>query len=261
MRRIVFARPRFGAGFLGNGLNGSPKTEDAEHGAGGDEEDIGEKGTSAGTRAEPRALAHPKPKDTGETIREPRNEKRRKNTEQRVEDGNGLGNDESNSPHGKRHTGPADNRHKSATDKMLAVLKHAVEDVLARHVSVNNACDDNSGNSDTPNGLAHSFRASGRESRRGDGRANVVVDDDSSNEVQGGVDNLEKGKGFGPILRLLELANNAKEARVARKGDGDVSNSQESRCEAKLPAHFDNGTADGLAGGDVADCHERGDYD
>ena len=101
-------------------------------------------------------------------------------------------------------------------------------------MTINDTGDDNGGNGDTPDDLAHGGGSSGGQSGRGNIRADEDVDDDSGEEVKSGVDNLEESKGLGPVSGLLELVDNGEETRVARERDGDVGNSEESTSEAKL---------------------------
>ena len=99
---------------------------------------------------------------------------------------------------------------------MLGVAEDADKDVLGRNVGIHDTSNDDSGDCDAPNSLAHRARVRGRERRRGDIGADKDVDDNSGNEVEGGVDYLEEGDGLGEVLRLLEFTDDAEKARVAR---------------------------------------------
>lgn len=69
---------------------------------------------------------------------------------------------------------------------------------------------------DAPDDLPHDGGSRGGEGGRGDRVADEDVDDDGGEEVQGEVEDLEESQGLGPVLRLLELGDDAEEARVAR---------------------------------------------
>lgn len=157
---------------------------------------------------------HPQPEDTGQAVREPRGEERADEAQQRVEDGDGLGDDHGEGPDAHDDADPGDGRDLGAADHVLGVAEHAREDVLGGDVAVDDAGDDDGRDGDAPDGLAHGLGAGGGEGGRGHVRADEDVDDDGGEEVQGRVGDLEEGEGLGPVLGLLELANDGEEAGV-----------------------------------------------
>lgn len=177
---------------------------------------------------------HPKPEDTGKTVGEPTSKQSANETEEVIEDGDGLGDDHGQSPDTEGDTNPGESGKLGAADHVLGVAEDALEDVGGGDVSVDNTGDDDGGNGDTPDNLAHGGGPSSGESGGGNIRADKDVDDDSGEEVKSGVDNLEESKSLGPILGLLELVDNSEKTRVAGERDGDVGNSEESTSEAKL---------------------------
>lgn len=199
-----------------NRLHRCPQAQGAQHDAGKDEESIEAKHDGALPGAEPLAIAHPQPEDAGKTIREPADKQGAQETQQTVEDGNGLGNDHGERPHGKSHAEPRNDGDFGAADQVLAVAEDAAKDVLARDVAVNNTSNDNRGDGNAPDGLAHGGRAGSQEGGGWDVGTDVDVDDDGGDNVEGGVGDLEQGEGLGEIVGILKLANDAKEARVAR---------------------------------------------
>lgn len=106
-------------------------------------------------------------------------------------------------------------------------------------MAVNNTSNNNSRDGDTPDDLSHGSRTSGRKRRRRNIRSDKDVDDDGGEEVESSVDDLEESQSLGPILWLLELRDDSEEARVAREGDGNVGDSQESASEAELTSYHD----------------------
>lgn len=128
-------------------------------------------------------------------------------------------------------------------------------------MAVDYASNDNGGDGNSPDDLSHQGRTSSRESRRGNIRAHKDIDDNGGEDVEDGIDDLEESQGLGPVLGLLELGDDAEEARVAGERDGNVGDSQECAGEAKLTGNLDTGTANGALVGDIADGDENSDGD
>lgn len=159
---------------------------------------------------------HPEPENARKTIREPTDEKGTDKAEQAVEHRDRLGNDQGERPHAKSHQNPDESRDLGTANNVLGVAEDASKDVLASNVSVDDTCDDNRGNGNAPNGLAHNERARSGESRRWNIGSDVDINNDSRYQVQASIDDLQQSKGFGPLVWVLELSNDTKEARMAR---------------------------------------------
>jgi len=231
---ITGARPRLLASTFSDSLNGSPQSKNADEETSQEKKNIGEESASLLSILEPVSIMHPEPENTGKTIGEPTGEQSADETQKVVEDRDRLGDDHGQSPDTEGDADPGEGGELGAADHVLGVAEDALEDVGGGDVTVDDTSDDNGRDGDTPDDLAHGSRSSGRQSGRRNIRANEDVDDDSGEEVKGGVDNLEEGKSLGPVLRLLELVDNGEEARVAGERDGNVGNSEESTSETKL---------------------------
>ncbi|KAI6776002.1 hypothetical protein HG530_002760 [Fusarium avenaceum] len=174
---------------------------------------------------------HPEPEDTRKAVREPGGEESTDKTEEVVKNRDRLGDD-----HRKRPGAEGD----SEPDK-------GGELGSANHV-LDYASNDNGGDGNAPDDLSHQGRTSSRESRRGNIGADKDIDDNSGEDVEDGVDDLEESQGLGPVLGLFELGDDAEEAR-------------ECAGESKLTGNLDASTANGALVGDVANGDENGDSD
>lgn len=223
--RVLAAAPgsrNAGIEIVDKGLNSGPEAEDAEQDSGDDENDVGNKLEDEAGAGEPVAVVHPEPEDARKTVREPRDEESSKQAEQAVEDGNGLGNDHGDRPHTEDHSNPGDGRDLSPANHVLAIAEDSAKDVLAGNVAVNDASNDNGGDGDNPNGDEHATL--GREQGGGGNvGADVDVDNDCGDEVERSVDELEESESLGPVVGVLELANDAEEARVARWKENELA--------------------------------------
>lgn len=161
-------------------------------------------------------MMHPQPEDSRQTIREPTGKQGANETQEIVEDWDRFGNDERDGPDTKRNGNPCDARELGSSDHVLGVSEHAGEYVFGGDVSVDDTSDDDCRNSNAPNCLAHRGGTGCGQGGRGNVWANEDVDDDGSEKIQHRIANLEKRQRLGPILGLLELGDDAEEARMAR---------------------------------------------
>lgn len=76
-------------------------------------------------------------------------------------------------------------------------------------------------------------RSSGRQSRRCDSRAGIAVDDHSSHNVHGSIDNLQHSEGLGEIGGILHLRHDTEERDVGNEGEDDVGDGQEAFLEGR----------------------------
>lgn len=258
---VARARPRLLASSLSNSFNGSPQTKNTDKETGQEKKSVGKEAASLLSILEPVAVVHPEPEDTGKTVREPTGKQSADETQKVVEDRDGLGDDHGKSPDTESDTNPGKGGKLCTADHVLGVAEDSLEDVGGGNVAVDDTSDDNGGDGNTPDDLSHGMRTSSGKSRRWDIGSDKDVDDDSGEEVENSIDDLEESQSLGPVLGLLELVDNSEEARVAGEGNGNVGNSKECASETKLTSNRDASGADGSLVGDISNSDENSDSD
>lgn len=85
---------------------------------------------------------HPQPENTGQAVGEPANEGGSDETQQAVEDRDGLGDDHGESPDHEGDTPPRHGGELGPAFEVLGIAEQADEDVLGGHVTVDDSGDD-----------------------------------------------------------------------------------------------------------------------
>lgn len=161
---------------------------------------------------------HPQPEDSRQPETEPASKRRGDDAQEVVEYGYGLGYHHTEGPDGQGDDEPGDGRQLGPPNGVLRVTEYAREDVLGRNVGVDDSRDSNCGNGDSPNHLADRGAPSSGKSRRWNVGPDVDVDDDSRDNVERGVCDLQECQSLWPVVRVFELGYDAEEDGVAGCG-------------------------------------------
>ena len=214
-------------------------------------------------------LIQEQPERAAQAVREPAGKQRADQTQQIVEDGDGLGDDPGHRP---EHGDDADPDAEAAP----AGLGHAIRapvlahvDIFGGHVTVDDPRNDDGRDRD-PVGHFADRRGGGAQRGGCDIRARVPVDDDRGDDVHGRVAALEEEEGAGVLGWGVELRDEGEEGDVAGVGEDDVGDGEEGRGEAALhggvdvvvwfgDADADHGDEHGADDGDEGDDGEVGD--
>ena len=179
---------------------------------------------------EPLALHDVKPHDTGKSVTEPRSEQSGDETEQVAEVGNRLGQDPCDEPDTEDDGEPGRSGNDTTAVKVLGASEETNVDVLGSDVTEDDTSDDDGGQGDTPGDLGNERRSTA-QGRAGNHVTSEVVDNDSSDQVEGSVDGLEGDQSLRVVLGVTELTDEAQPCGVSTVGEDDVGDAVEGSRE------------------------------
>ena len=192
------------------------------------------------------------PECAAQAVGEPAGEQGTNQTQQIVEDGDGLGDDPGDGPEHADDDEPDAEAAPAGLGHAVGAPVFAHVDVLGRDVAVDDTRDDDGGDGDAVGDFADR-RGGGTQGGGRDVCAGVAVGDDGDDDVHARVTALEEEEGAWVVCGGVQLGNEGEESDVSGIGEDDVRDGEEGWGKAAFHGGVDVGIWFGDANADHRD--------